>query len=507
MKALGHDDCKYVSTWLITIGVMTLLLLFIWPRALAQTPVTLTVATQYADGAPLSGMWTTLRSSSGQLLATGFSPVNFSIAPGQTYTVAVGNYQQIAFHHWENGATTAARQVSVSSPTTITASYVSPSHPLPQTEQSRSLSDSISLSNSVSTGAQQSFTPVIHMSDTTISYGVLVNSPNQIFAGEWVKPTSQLVGDQIDSITLRLQRSGSPPGTFTVGVYDSSSPPVLKKSFGIVQTSTLPTAMADMEFTIPDLYTIQAGDRIGVFYNGASGGVSVMMDKVTSDSMFDGQNTQRVRYGTSWITYDVNEDLYMILKQTKAPSGNQPPTASSQSASVNENSSAAITFSGSDPEGQPVTFHIASQPQHGVLSLVDQTTRRVTYTPYSYYDGPDSFTFVASDGSSDSSPATVSVNVANRATDTTSDIVVITESENSHSLTGLFIQLRQNGVVVNSGNSHIDFQVNNGQTYAVTATSFQNLVFDHWKDNGSTNPTRSININKDTAVVAVYRVL
>lgn len=162
------------------------------------------------------------------------------------------------------------------------------------------------------------FTPVTHMSDTTVSYGVLVNSPTQIFSGEWVKPTSQLVGDRIDSITLRLQRSGNPAGTYTVGVYDSSSPPALKKSFGIVSAASLPAVMTDLTFTIPDMYTIVAGDRIGVFYNGNSGGVLVMMDKVTTDSMFDGQNSQRVRYGTSWITSDFNEDLYMILRQTKA---------------------------------------------------------------------------------------------------------------------------------------------------------------------------------------------
>ncbi len=263
--------------------------------------------------------------------------------------------------------------------------------------------------------------------------------------------------------------------------------------------------MTDMEFTIPDLYTIQAGDRIGVFYNGNSGGVLVMMDKVTSDSVFDGQNTQRVRYGTSWITSDLNEDLYMILRQTKPAPGGEPPTASNQSISVNENSSRTITLSGSDPEGQPVTFHIASQPAHGVASLVNGS--QLNYRPYSFYNGPDSFTFVATDGINDSAPATVNINVANTASDTTSDIVVITESEDSHSITGMFIELRRNGAVVNSGNSHVDFQVNNGQTYSVTATSFQNFVFHHWKDTGSTNPTRSINISQDTGIVAVYRLL
>jgi hypothetical protein len=190
----------------------------------------------------------------------------------------------------------------------------------------------------------------------------------------------------------------------------------------------------------------------------------------------------------------------MILRQTKSA-----PTANGQSVSVNENSSATIALSGSDPEGQPLTFHISSEPAHGVASLVNGS--QLNYRPYSFYNGPDSFTFVASDGINDSAPATVNINVANTASDTTSDIVVITESEDSHSITGMFIELRRNGAVVNSGTSHVDFQVNNGQTYSVTATSFQNFVFHHWKDTGSTNPTRSINISQDTGIVAVYRVL
>jgi hypothetical protein len=264
--------------------------------------------------------------------------------------------------------------------------------------------------------------------------------------------------------------------------------------------------MTDYEFVIPDLYTIQVNDRIGVFYNGSPGGVYVMMDKVTTDDMFDGQNTQRVRYGTSWITYDINEDLYMTLKQTKpASGGNQPPVANSQSVSVNENSSVAITLAGSDPEGQPITFHVASQPAHGVLSLVDPSTHRVTYTPYNYYDGPDSFTFVASDGSSDSAPATVSINVVNTATKTTSEAVFITTELNGHSVTGMRTWLYDDGVQINEGFTHIGFDVNNNQQYTVTIADFENYLFDHWVDTGSTDRTRTFSISEDAMFLAAYK--
>lgn len=158
--------------------------------------------------------------------------------------------------------------------------------------------------------------PLVHMSDTTESSGSLVYAGRPLNA-EWAKVGSSLIGKQVDSITVRLQKVGAPPGTFTVGVYDSNLQ--LKKAFGIVSTAALSATYTDLEFKLPnnELYTIQQDDRIGVFYNGgsANAGVSVMIDRNTADP-FDGTNSQRVRYEAAWLYYDTGEDMYMILKQT-----------------------------------------------------------------------------------------------------------------------------------------------------------------------------------------------
>jgi hypothetical protein len=127
------------------------------------------------------------------------------------------------------------------------------------------------------------------------------------------------------------------------------------------------------------------------------------------------------------------------------------------------------------------------------------------YTPYDYRDGPDSFTYVASDGSLDSSPATVSISIANTATDTTSEAVVISIKTNNRSVTGLWTTLAQNGQTINSGGTHIAFDVNNGQQYTVTATDYGTNFFDHWQDTGSTARSRAFSISQDTPFVAVYR--
>lgn len=266
---------------------------------------TLTIKSRDTDGNPISGYWTVLYDGNGNVVKTGFTPATFTLQTGQQYRIGMGNFGSYSFDHWLDSASTAnPRSISINASTQLTAVY-----------------------------RTSATFPIIHMSDTTTSYGVLMDASKHKIAAEWVKPGSQLIGDKIDSITLRLQRVNFPTGAASVAVFDANMN--FKKSFGDILAgagspgsnyhSDIPNTMTDIEFKLPatdPLYTIAADDRIGIFWTGGSGNagnVSVMMDKVTSDSIFDGQNTQRVR-GTSsgWITGDVNEDLYMILKQTHA---------------------------------------------------------------------------------------------------------------------------------------------------------------------------------------------
>lgn len=183
--------------------------------------------------------------------------------------------------------------------------------------------------------------PLVHMQDTTTTTGSLTYIGRQINA-EYVNSTSQLIGDKIDSITLRLQRIGSPPGTFQVGIFNADLTP--KKSFEIRSTSTLPTSFQDYEFKLSngELYTIQIGDRIGIKYNGGdtSNGISVMTDRDFADP-FDGNKSYRARYETSWIV-SYGEDMYMILKQTHAEGPPYPITWMSDTTA----SSGSLVYSG-----------------------------------------------------------------------------------------------------------------------------------------------------------------
>lgn len=157
--------------------------------------------------------------------------------------------------------------------------------------------------------------PIVHMEDTTASagYGVYVSKPGR---AEYVTPNSQLVGDEIDSITLKLKRVGTISGTAEIGVFNSDLS--VKKLFGTLDVSTLTTAYADYEFNLTgdELYTIEAGDRIGIKYTGGSATtwVAVMLDLDSADP-FDGANSYAQYYQGSWLSTS-DRDLYMILKQT-----------------------------------------------------------------------------------------------------------------------------------------------------------------------------------------------
>ena len=85
------------------------------------------------------------------------------------------------------------------------------------------------------------------------------------------------------------------------------------------------------------------------------------------------------------------------------------PVANSQSVTTAEDAPIAIILTGLDPDGDPLTYSVVSAPSHGALS---GAVPNLTYTPVANYNGPDSFTFVANDGTSNSAPATVSITVS-----------------------------------------------------------------------------------------------
>ena len=111
-----------------------------------------------------------------------------------------------------------------------------------------------------------------------------------------------------------------------------------------------------------------------------------------------------------------------------------PPTANDQLVTTNMNTVKSITLIASDPDNDPLTYSIVSQPLHGTISTGNGNTR--TYMPATNYVGPDSFTFKANDGTTDSNTATVNINVQNgQPVANSQDITVDKNTQKSITLT------------------------------------------------------------------------
>jgi hypothetical protein len=87
---------------------------------------------------------------------------------------------------------------------------------------------------------------------------------------------------------------------------------------------------------------------------------------------------------------------------------NQPPTATDQAVEVREGRAMAVALSGTDPDGDRLTFSIASGPAHGTVTGSGASR---SYHPNAGYTGRDSFAFKVDDGRGGHDTATVSITI------------------------------------------------------------------------------------------------
>ena len=87
---------------------------------------------------------------------------------------------------------------------------------------------------------------------------------------------------------------------------------------------------------------------------------------------------------------------------------NHAPVASNQSVTTDEDVAKLISLNATDVDGNTLNYSIVTPPSHGTLT---GAAPNVTYTPSLYYNGSDSFTFKANDGTVDSNTATVSITI------------------------------------------------------------------------------------------------
>jgi len=88
---------------------------------------------------------------------------------------------------------------------------------------------------------------------------------------------------------------------------------------------------------------------------------------------------------------------------------NRAPVAIDQSITTSTNTALAGRLAATDLDGDDLTYTLVDAPAHGSVTVSLDGT--FAYTPTTDYNGSDSFSFVANDGATDSTPATVSITI------------------------------------------------------------------------------------------------
>ena len=172
---------------------------------------------------------------------------------------------------------------------------------------------------------------------------------------------------------------------------------------------------------------------------------------------------------------------------------NSPPVADSQAIATDEDKPVAITLTGTDIDGDTLSFEVILPPNHGDLA---GTPSNLTYTAIENYNGPDVFSFTANDGKADSEAATIAitVNPVNDAPVANSQTVDLNEDESKPVtlgasdvegtlltyeiidgpsvgvLTGNMPNLSYSPTENYNGSDSFSFKANDGQLYSSLAT-------------------------------------
>lgn len=97
--------------------------------------------------------------------------------------------------------------------------------------------------------------------------------------------------------------------------------------------------------------------------------------------------------------------------QASIPTANQAPVALNLSFSMSQDSTLSGNLAASDPDGDPLTYSLMTNPGKGKVTLNNSISGAFTYRPNAGVTGSDAFTFRAGDGKLFSQNATVTINI------------------------------------------------------------------------------------------------
>ena len=224
-----------------------------------------------------------------------------------------------------------------------------------------------------------------------------------------------------DSIGDKLGGTGAGNGNFTGETYtiDKNDPPVITSDGGGLTASlSIPentTAVTTVTATDPDAgtslgYSISGGVDAGKFTIDASGGQLAFLTAPDYEAPTD-SGTDNV-YDVTVQVSDGSLTDSQAIAVTVTNVNEAPIIQEGASISRTVTFSLDLTLHASDPEGDTLTWDIATPASHGTATASGTGASTATgYTPAALYHGPDSFVVSVSDGHGNEATITVLITV------------------------------------------------------------------------------------------------
>ena len=263
---------------------------------------------------------------------------------------------------------------------------------------------------------------------TDPSHGSLVFNPNGSFS---YTPGADFNGT--DSFTYKVNDGtvDSNTATVTITITPMNDPPVaVNDAYMLDEDTTLTVAAASG--VLANDYDVD-GDAIS----------KVLVDDVSHGTLTLNPDGSLVYvpaanyFGSDSFTYKVrdtvSESNLATVSLTINPI-NDPPQVADDEYAIKEDTtltvaaSAGVLINDSDIEGDTLSAVKVTDPAHGTLSLGSDGS--LSYTPDSNYNGTDSFTYLANDGTDDSPTAatvTITISAVNDPPDAVADSYTVDE--------------------------------------------------------------------------------
>ena len=195
-----------------------------------------------------------------------------------------------------------------------------------------------------------------------------------------------------------------------------------------------PAALDDF-YTIAEDFKLEVSPEDGVLKNDSG---FAQGNPLTAQLETDVANGNLIFASDGSFTYTPNKDWNGVEQFTYSAYDNQtfigtatvtitvvaindPPVAYPQTIETPMETSVEIVLTGSDVDGDPLTYSITKQPEHGDLyqnpppgsgpRQGQALEPPLTYAPHPGYFGSDSFEYVVNDGKVNSAPTTISITI------------------------------------------------------------------------------------------------